>query len=206
MADSRISALTPATTFIGADSIPFIDSTGPTSKRITMQALHMGYTNQSVANQGTGFATDTYLTGSNISIPSGAPYVGTVYKLIFSVTKTAVGTATPIITLRTGTTGTTSDTSRCAFTFGAGTAAADTGVFEVLAVFRTVGSATAAVIQGLAHLDSAATSGLSSTAKSVVVTSSGFDSTTSNLIIGCSYNGGTSAVHTVQLVRAELML
>ena len=161
-------------------------------------------TNQSVVVK-SGFSTDTYLTGSFILFPN-APKVGTTYRLIFDVTKTAAGTATPIITIRTGTLGTTSDTSRCAFTFGAGTAIADTGIFEVICTFRTVGASTAAVIQGISRLTSnLTTTGLSNAKKAVVVTSTGFDSTTANLGIGASYNGGTSASHAVQLVRAELV-
>lgn len=126
--------------------------------------------------------------------------------MIFDVTKTAAGTATPIITIRTGTLGTTSDTARCAFTFGSGTAVVDTGIFEVICTFRTVGSGTTAVIQGISKLVSnLTTTGISNAKKAVVVTSSGFDSTTASLGIGASYNGGTSASHTVQLVRAELV-
>ena len=160
--------------------------------------------NQSVVAK-SGFSTDTYLTGSFVTFPV-APKVGTTYKLIFDVTKTAAGTSTPIITIRTGTLGTVSDTARCTFTFGAGTAAVDVGIFEVICTFRTVGSGTTAVIQGISRLVSnLTTTGLSKGQKAVVTTSSGFDSTTSGLGIGASYNGGTSASHTIQLVRAELV-
>jgi hypothetical protein len=159
-------------------------------------------TNRSTAAQGAGFSSDTYLTGS--SVPLGTPVVGTTYILTFDVTKTAAGTATPIVTVRVGTAGTTSDTSRCAFTFSAGTAATDTGTFTVTCTFRTVGSGTSAVLQGRAQLDSQPTTGLSSLIHSVQTTGGGFDSTVANSIIGASYNGGTSASHTVQLVTAEI--
>jgi hypothetical protein len=207
MADTKISALTNYTAPIGADIIPIVDTTNSATKGITIATLHNSYFNASTAQQGSGFASDTYLTGSNITIPSGAPYVGTKYLLEFDMTKTNVGTATPIITLRIGTNGSTSDSAICTFTFGAGTAAADTGTFRVIAVFRTVGSGTSAVLQGNAALTSnLTTTGLSNAVKSVDSTSSGFNSTTSSLIIGCSYNGGTSAAHTNQLVHAELQL
>lgn len=78
--------------------------------------------NQSTSAQGAGFSTDTYLTGSSINIPSSGLKAGTRYHLVFSVNKTAAGTATPIINVRFGTGGTTSDTSRLTFTFNAGTA------------------------------------------------------------------------------------
>lgn len=207
MADTKVSALTEHTVPIGADMIPVYDSAAASSKKLALSRIHAVYTNASTAQQGAGFSSDTYLTGSNVLIPSGAPYVGTTYRCVFDVTKSAAGTATPIITLRIGTNATTADTSRCAFTFGAGTAAADTGVFEVIATFRTVGSGTSAVLQGITRLTSnLTTTGLSNAKKSVSTTSSGFDSTTANTYIGLSYNGGTSASHTVQLVRAEIIL
>lgn len=158
-------------------------------------------TNKSTSAQGAGFASDTYLVGSNI--PCVNPTVGWLYRLVFDVTKTGAGTATPIIIVRIGTAGTTSDTARLTFTWGVGTAVADTGIFIVEAMFRTVGSGTSAVLQGRAGLTNLASTGIASTVKGVVVTSSGFDSTVAGSVIGASYNGGTSASHTVQLVTAE---
>jgi hypothetical protein len=207
MADTKISALTNYTGPIGADIIPIVDTVNATTKGITLQTLHAIYTNASTAAQGPGLAADTYVTGSNVSIPSGAPYVGTTYHLIFDVVKTAVGTATPILIVRYGTAGAIGDTARLTFTFGAGTAAADTGQFEIWASFRTVGSSTSAVLAGRADLTSnLQTTGLSNAVKCVTANSSGFDSTVANSIIGCSYNGGASASHTINLVRAELIL
>lgn len=161
--------------------------------------------NESVSSQ-TGFAADTYLVGSSLAVPVGWPIVGSAYKLVFDVTKTAAGTGTPTITIRYGINGTIADTSRCSFVFGAGTAAVDVGRFEVLCDFRTVGSAGAAVIQGLASLTSNLTvTGISNAVKAVLNTGGGFDSTVASSFIGASYNGGASAAHTIQLVRAELV-
>jgi hypothetical protein len=163
--------------------------------------------NQSVAAQGPGFSADTYLVGSNISIPSGYPRVGTLYHASFDVSKTAAGTATPIIVLRIGTLGTTADTAICTFTFSAGTAAADLGIIEVWGLFRTVGAGTSAVVQGRAetrHGLSATTGLISLVSQTLQVTSGGFDSTIANTIIGLSVNGGASAAWTVQLVESEL--
>lgn len=160
--------------------------------------------NQSVANQGAGFATDTYLTGSFIAFPAGGPKVGTKYKCRFSVGKTAAGTATPIIQVRTGTAGSTADTSRLSFTFSAGSAATDQGWFEVSVVFRTVGTSTSAVAQGSCALTSQATTGFSTLIKNVATTSAGFDSTTAGIGIGVSVNGGASASWTVNMVVAEI--
>lgn len=155
----------------------------------------------STAAQGAGFATDTYLTGSYIKFPA-LPKIGTKYKCRFSVSKTAAGTATPIIQVRYGTAGTTADTSRNSHTFSAGTAATDVGVFEVYAIFRAVGAS--AVVQSWCSLVSQPTTGFSSLLKGVQTTSGTFDSTVASLGAGVSVNGGTSAAWTVQLVSAEI--
>lgn len=182
-----------------------------TNKYVLISDMIVGFRsvlgNYSTADQGAGFSTDTYITGSNISIPSGYPIVGTTYKLVFNISKTAAGTAAPTLNIRIGTAGTTADTSRILFTYGAGTAAADTGVIEVIATFRSVGATTSAVISAAGRLTSnLTTTGLSNAVKAHRVVSSGFDSTVANSIIGASWNGGTSAAHTISLVRAELIL
>lgn len=152
----------------------------------------------------TGYATDTYLAGSYLKFPY-SPIVGTTYKLTFDVAKTAAGTATPIINIRIGTAGTTADTARNTFTFGAGTAAADTGIFEVIVVFRAVGAS--AITQAIARLTSnLTTTGISNAVKARTSTSGTFASTTAALGIGASYNGGASASHTVTLVKAEIVM
>lgn len=152
----------------------------------------------------TGYATDTYLAGSYLKFPF-SPIVGTTYKLTFDVAKTAAGTATPIINIRIGTAGTTADTARNTFTFGAGTAAADTGIFEVIVVFRAVGAS--AITQAIARLTSnLTTTGISNAVKARTSTSASFASTTAALGIGASYNGGASASHTVTLVKAEIVM
>lgn len=161
--------------------------------------------NASTASQGAGFASDTYLTGSNILLPTSRPKAGTIYRLRFHASKTAAGTATPIFNLRYGTNASTADTSLCTFTFAAGTAAADVGWFQVDALFRSVGSSTSAVIAANAALTSnLTTTGFSNAVKNVQTTSSGFDSTTANTYLGLSVNGGASAAWTVQIVEARL--
>lgn len=161
--------------------------------------------NASTASMAAGLATDTYITNSNIAIPLQGVKVGSTYRCVISVSKTAAGTATPIVQVRIGTAATTADTSRLSFTFSAGTAATDVGLFKVIATFRTVGSGTSAVLQGHCALTSQPTTGFSSLLKGVQTTSAGFDSTTANSFIGVSINGGASAVWTVTQVFAELI-
>lgn len=160
--------------------------------------------NQSTASQATGFATDTYLTGSFITIPSGSLKVGTRYRCRFRASKTAAGTATPIITVRVGTAGTTADTGRVTLTFPAQTAAIDDAYFDLNLVVRTTGaSAVVHAFIVLAHRLSA--TGFSNvTSPTVEATSAAFDITPANTGIGLSVNGGTSAVWTVQSVLTTL--
>lgn len=162
--------------------------------------------NQSTANQGAGFASDTYVTGSSVAIPATGLQVGTRYHMIFEASKTAAGTAAPVLNIRFGINGTTADTSRCTLTFSAQTAATDTGTFEVWVTFRTVGSGTSAVMQcvGQRRHGASITGFGTLVSQTIKATSAGFDSTVASSIIGVSANGGTSASWTISLVQAEL--
>jgi len=177
----------------------------------TFDCNTLQFYSQSVTTPAAGFASDTYLTGSGILIPSIGMQAGTRYHAIFNVSKTAAGTSAPTINIRYGTTNTISDTSRCLMTFSAQTAATDTGTFEVWATFRTTGSGSSAVIQCVGRLSHAGTSGSVTPAglggtfiQTVATTGGGFDSTVANSYINMSVNGGTSAAWTVNLVQAEL--
>lgn len=209
-----LSALTGANIDV-ADLIEVVDlsdttmhSSG-TNKKTTLADLIVrlgNVSNASVANQGAGFASDTYLTGSEIAIPAGRLKAKSIYRCKFNVSKTGAGTATPIINIRIGTAGTTADTSRGTLTWSAQTAVADEGQFDVVAVFRTVGSGTSAVLQSMGTLNHRlSVTGLGTgVSETEVATSGGFDSTVASSIIGLSVNGGTSAAWTVNLVTAEL--
>jgi len=160
-------------------------------------------TNFATAASAAGFATDTYIANSSVPLLGiGALRIGRRYKWRFVISKTAAGTATPILQVRVGTAGTTADTSRLTFTFGAGTAAADRGEIELEALVTAIGAS--GVLRAKAEwTTNLQTTGLTSTIKSLQVTSSAFDMTPANQLIGCSYNGGTSASHTIEYVSAE---
>lgn len=160
--------------------------------------------NNSVADQ-VGFAADTYLIGSAIPLLSVVPRAGMIYRCSFDVTKTAAGVVAPAINLRFGTLGTTADTSRLLFTFPIQTAAIDDGMFEIWAMFRSIGAA--GVLQGRGRIEHGLSiTGLSTlVSKMVPVTSAGFATDLANAIIGLSVNGGASAAWTVRLVEARLI-
>lgn len=167
--------------------------------------------NSSTSTVSAGYASDTYLAGSSITMPSNGPHVGTRYRLFFDMVKTAAGTATFIVNVRYGTAGSTADTARLTFTFAAGTAAADTGSFELNLHFRSVGSGTSAVIVGtIKCIHALAATGLTSTGAAgsaqFTTVSSGFDSTPAGSILGVSVNGGASFSGTNTLVEAQLQV
>lgn len=162
--------------------------------------------NASTAAQ-SGFAADTVLTGSLISVPQGKIKAGTKYKVKFNVVKTAAGLAAPAINVRIGTNGTGADSSRAAFTFAAQTAVIDEGEFEIECVFRQAGAtATLAGMASLLHR--LVTTGLNVTGVfTSVISTSGttFDVTGASLKIVTTVNGGAAAAWTVQVVSAELI-
>jgi hypothetical protein len=210
MADSKISALTSASSLADTDVLAGVQ--GSNNRKFDLNALTAYFesrarqSNASVSQLSVA-AADIYLTGSFVTIPTGRLQAKTVYRARVQIAKTSVaGTATPVLTVRTGTAGATTDTSRCALTYAAQTAVADDGLFEVFATFRTVGSGTSAVIRATGTLGHRlAATGLSTANMSIAsATSAGFDSTTANLGIGLSLNMGTSFTGTVDLVQAEL--
>jgi hypothetical protein len=208
MAIKKISELTAgivpvsADLFVADQSNSTVQITASQLRQYIGAGLSFGFQGSAV-----GYNVDTYLGGSNITIPvAGAWRQNTIYECVFDMTKTAAGTAAFVITVRMGTLGTTSDAAIVAFTFGAGTAAVDSGQFLVSLLFKSVGTGTSAVLGGIAtcHHHLAAT-GLVSTGASgfglVPNASAGFNSTTQT-VIGISVNGGASFVGTNTFVRS----
>jgi hypothetical protein len=161
--------------------------------------------NQSFASQGPGFATDTYLTGSSILIPAAGIKVGTRYLLRFRASKTAAGTAAPIISIRFGTAQSTADTARLTFTLRAQTAAADEGIFDVEVIFTAAGATATLGGIAFARHRQTTTGFQNAVTGEQVSTGAAFDSTVASSYIGASVNGGTSASWTVTFKSAMLL-
>lgn len=200
---------TPVSTYVTA----YPDST---SKRwaskddagaVTVYPYALG--NASVSTVSAAYASDTYLAGSSVTIPTAGDWkVAERYRCTFDMTKTGAGTAAFTLIVRMGTAGTTADAAILTLAFAVGTAAVDTGMFDLWVNFQTVGSGTSAVIAGALECRHAlAATGLITTGASgiglVTGTSSGFNSTTQT-VIGVSVNGGTSFSGTNTLVQARL--
>jgi hypothetical protein len=160
--------------------------------------------NAAIASQGAGFATDTYVTDSDILIPSFGLQAKTVLKWTINARKTPAGVATPIYSIRIGANKTTADTARLQLTGPAQTAAQDDGILNILLTIRSIGAS--GVIQGVASwYRELATTGFAVNASGVIAgTSAGFDN--SNLggqYIGLSIDGGASAAWTLRQTVAE---
>jgi hypothetical protein len=165
--------------------------------------------NSSVTSQATFSSSDLYVTNSNVTVAAGDFKAKGQYRCVFDMTKSA-GTGAIVISVRVGTGGIVSDPQILSFTFGAGTGVADTGTFEIIATWRTVGSGTSAVMQGVcrAQKNAATTTGLWNNAGTdlviVAATSAGFNSSTATNI-GVSFNGNTAFAGTSTLCQATLI-
>lgn len=202
MVDAKVSALTAASALDGTESFYVVQ--GGASRKVSLSTLNAYFEplgNASTAAQSPAANTDTYITGSNITLPPARLQAGTMYRLRLMVSKTAAGTAAPVFTVRTGTAGTTADTSRCALTMGAQTATANAQVMlELLATFRAVGSGTTGVLVASIGGSIAGFPTAGATA-----TSTGFDTTTANVKIGVSLNTGASAAWTITQAQADML-
>lgn len=162
--------------------------------------------NQSLASQGPGFAADTYLAGSAITMPPEGVKAGTRYTLVFDVSKTAAGVAAPVLRLRFGPSASLADPLLGELLFPPQTAAADDGRFMLDVTFRSAGAGTAAVVQAVGCcVHGLAATGLSTASGPVRrATSAGFDSAVAGSVMGVSVNAGAAAAWTVSLVQASL--
>lgn len=157
-----------------------------------------------------GYAADTYVTNSDLVIPSFSLQAKTRIIWMMSASKTAAGVATPTYIVRIGANRTTADTAILTLTGPAQTAIADIGTLYVMLTLRNIGAA--GVLQGTAwwnHRGTVASStggtGFANDGTGHVEASSGaFDTTgRGGQFIGLSVNGGASAAWTSTQVWAE---
>jgi len=186
-----------AVTFVDTTSheVHTKDSSGFTRGRIS---------NQSTAAQSPAATTKTYITGSNLAIPTGKMQAGTCFHWRLAVTKTGAGTALSTYEILVGTAGTTADAIRCTFTKPAGTAAADEGVINIFAICRGPVGASGVLVAEFGMTHNLATTGhLVIAAAALNSISAAFDITVANLIVGLAVTSGASDALTFQLVQAE---
>jgi hypothetical protein len=204
MPDTKISAL-PAVTAL-TDNAEFAVNDGGVSRKVTglqLQEYARRIVNQSIASQQVNAATTAYLAGSGLVVPASGLRVGSTFRWLLSLSKTAAGTAANTFDVRFGTAGTTADTTRLAFDTGTATAAADQGQIEITCTVRSIsGSGT---VQGLFTLQhELAATGLHNKATRVHhVASNAFATNAANLIVGVSVTTAASTVLTFQQVVSE---
>lgn len=211
MADMLIDVQSVPATPAAGQAVVFVDTT---AKILCTKAdtgiVHARSETSSVAAQGAGFATDTYVTGSSLVIPSFSLQVGTAFYWQISASKTGAGTAQPIYVIRIGANQTTADTAILTLTGPLQTAIADIGTLSIMATVRTIGGA--GVLQGSAwwtHRGTAASTTVSGTGFAndttghIEGTSAGFNTVTNGQFVGLSINGGASAAWTMTQVQLE---
>jgi len=167
--------------------------------------------NASVTAMAAGFAVDTYLTNSDMIIPSCGMQTKARFFWTMSASKTGASTATPIYVVRVGTGKAVTDTACLTLTGPAQTAIADIGTLNIMVVVRVAGAS--GILAGSAwwtHTGTAASTTVSGTGFAnnstghVQGTSAAIDMTAFvGQYIGVSVNGGTSSVWTPTIVTAE---
>ncbi len=202
MADILLDNQSAPSTPASSKSILWVDS-GTKKQAQTDDAGHHYGTlsrNWTTSSQGAGFSTDTYVTGSNLLIPSFGMQVGQLYRWYVSWSKTAAGTATPILIVRIGAAGAIGDTARNTMTGQAGTAAASGGTMIATCFVRTV-SASGVTVGSFGFA-----SGILGPGGGIDNVSSTFDnSAVAGQYVGLSLNAGASAAWTITSVHAELV-
>jgi hypothetical protein len=195
--DNQVAPATPA----AGKSVIWIDSTAKKLVQTDDGGIHRGGTlskNYGVG-QLTGFAADTYLTGSSILIPAYGMQVGQLYQWLVGIEKTAAGVALVATTVRIGSAQSTADTSRAALAQTVAQAAtASVNTMLVSALVRTV-SASGVIV---AHMGFTGTQ----MGDGDRIVSATFDNTAlAGQYIGLSLNGGASAAYTIDSVVGWLV-
>lgn len=176
-----------------------------TTKVSTRQLNTASLNNFSVAAQSPVAVTRTYLTGSNIAVPTSKLQVGTMFRWNIDMTKTLAGVGTSTFDICFGTTGTTTDTARVSFTKPAGTAAIDAGKVVIECIIRSIGASGVAVGQFNMTHNLASTGHMLLPCCNITTISAGFDMTVANLIVGVCITTGLADVVTIQMVKAEAL-
>lgn len=169
------------------------------------RAYPTGLAASSVTTVSAGYAADTYLAGSAVTVAAGDFKAQGQYHCVFDMNKTGAGVVASVVTVRVGTAGTTADAAICTLTFGTQTATVDVGNYEIWVTFRTVGSGTSAVFNAVGELrHKGGTVGLSTIPLDWAQNLSAGFATNTATKIGVSFNGGASFSGTSTLAQATL--
>lgn len=150
--------------------------------------------------------TETYLTGSTITINAGDIANQETYHAVVYVTKTGAGTAAASWVLRMGTNGSTGDAAIITNSLGAQTAVVDTGIVDIFVTFTSPGAtANTFYANNLTHNIA---NGLWPFAAGVTIGAPGIGTafnSTAVTKIGLSWIPGSGSTHTVAVLTADLL-
>lgn len=204
----KISALPVAADLTGAEAFALVQggATKQGSARQIAKYIGDAIQNQNFVAQSPAAAATTYLTGSNLLIPTGERVkVGSYGRWRGTITKTAAGLAAKSFQIKWGTLGTTGDTTILTLALPVGTAVADEGDWEIVGGFTAIGAGVAAVFRATLRVNHRLiTTGLINVQESVVSgTSAGFNSDVDLSILGLAFVAGTAEAWTFTYLTAE---
>lgn len=201
MADILLDTQSTPSTPAAGKGVVYVDSTSKRAVNLDDTGVVRAGTlsKNASAGQQTGFASDTYLTGSSILIPSCGMQVGQLYKWEVGIEKSAAGTALIATTVRIGSNQSTADTSRAALAQTVAQAAtASANIMHVSLLVRTV-SASGVVVASMGFTGTQLGDGDR-------IVSATFDNTAlAGQFVGLSLNGGASASYTIDSVVGYLI-
>lgn len=202
MADILLDNQAVANTPASGKSILAVDSTTKKFYQLDDAGRANGILSSNDLTASNAIATaDTYVTNSDLLIPSFGMKVGQQYRWEFTITKTAAGTAAFVLNVRIGSLRTTSDASRLALTQAIAQAAtASSCIMVVTLSVRAVGVATGVIAGGFAF------SSVSAFGDGKDGVSSTFDnSALGGQYVGLSFTTGASAAWTINMGAARLL-
>lgn len=183
--------------------LPGVDMTSPGGNNNSIY-------NSSAATQALVAATEAVIVGSQIVLPQGGLQIGSRFKWKLSMTKTAAGTGTTSILIKTNTgivlaVGTTGGAATFAtFAGDTETAAVDTAVWDIELVIRTINASTGTATGTLSAQNALAATGFFTVgvkAQTKAITAQNTSATV--LSIGLAVTTGAGDVVTVNYVTAE---
>lgn len=183
---------------IFVDSIASIHASKDDSGRVNASSSNSALANIAAA------AADTYLTNSDLLIPSWGLQARSQFRWVISASKTGAGAAAPAYNIRIGGLRTVVDVARLTLNGPLQTAVADIGVLEILATVRNIGAASVIQASAAWRHNAAAAGFANNDAGAVEGASAGFDSSgLAGQYIGLSINPGAAAAWTITQVQAR---
>lgn len=209
MADRQMATQSAPTTPAAGNVIDYFDTNALTYCWKDANGRNWGkVTNAAIADI-TPLATETWITGSDLIIPSFSMQTKGTYLWMISASKTAAGVAAPIYNILTGSNRSTADTKRLILTGPAQTAIIDIGTLWIAVTVRVVSGV--GTIQGTAwwnHRGTIATGAVTGFANDLTGHVQGLSGTFDNTALGgqwvsLSINGGAAAAWTITQVVSE---